>query len=129
MKKNKPIFDGFDYGELCEAWGLNEPEPVNFRDECFEIIKNTDYAILETVGSWEEYKLRKHINTLFDDFDNNLEPGDAAKEACEQIREYLKALNNHCINCYSPLYEGIMNMEDDFSMLHAFRCLLRHLWT
>jgi len=129
MKKSKPIFDGFDYGELCDAWGLNDPEPVNFRDECLELIKNTDYAIFETVGSWEEYKLRKHIHYLMDDFDNDcLNPGEIAKEGCRQIREYLTILSSHD-DSYTPLFEGVLNIKDDFVLLRTFKCFLRHMWT
>jgi len=95
-------FEGFDWTELTIAFGI-----YNESDENEIIIKKT-----------KDYLIENYLPT-------------ANGEVADTIRSYLGALFDRCskVGRYSaPLWRGLIQIEDDRTLIKYTAVLLEHLW-
>ena len=104
-------FQGWGYEELAEA---------------FEILKDKDNPDDDNVVEL----LQTYITT------NLLVPGPGSIEgkkimsdACDIIRNYIKALLTYEGNYYGPVWKAMLEIEDDFTLLQITHDMIPNMWT
>ena len=102
---------GFDYYELLEKWGI---DTSIYCDN----VENEDYDLLKLYVN----------NILFKNWDyENNKPSRVAKSAIKDIRNFLKAMTEY-YDYNTPVWEGLLKIEDDFSFLRMFYPLIPYAW-
>lgn len=137
-------FKGYDWMELAECWGIKvERKPLNVfttngkedKDlnlsvaEKIEVVKHINGMTMKFVVDDEEEvyaeKIKQHIRkslTLGEDgFDN--------KQIREDLNNFLKKLIEEEHGYNTPVYKGILEIEDDYTFATWVCGNLERLWT
>lgn len=146
MKKYK--FKGYDWMELAECWGIEvgytewtttflggDNEEKKLLSEVFEpfpetidvtyYVNNTEFTVT-TSDSDEVYmeKIKRYISSRMDNQEE-------LEEMTKDIRRFLQALYKESkeVDYNYPVYEGMLNIKDDFTLCQWVLKSLSKLWT
>lgn len=103
-------FDGYDFSELYEAWGLYIPKDI-FKDS---------YYLSEFISNFV-------VNKLLDQEVFNVRHSKFQKRAANDIRIYLAELSKYEPN-YSEIWEVLSKMENDLNMTIMFSRVCGYAW-
>lgn len=118
--KKKRRFNGFDWTELAEMWGITRYVPPETTDASDESPFIDDEATLAAV--------RKHIrvNLGWDDSDNSRTLN---KATGKDMRNFLYKMLKHRRFGGSPIYAALYTIDDDETFAQYFCELLPGMWT
>ena len=123
MKTYYP-YKGWDWVELCEAFNV----PWERIDVTDGVAFNKYLKGDEHYGEW--YYLQQYVLAVCGQSHTHWGGKNfVLRRTAFEIREYLKKLKEDDHGYYPPLWEGMVNMKDDWSMLQAFSALCGHAWS
>ena len=97
-------FDGYGWEELLECWGL----------------EGVEAAGLSTI--------RAHIKSVLDQARNTRNIG-ALASCAKDVRGFLQALRSQEVGFRGPVWNGLLKIRDDYTLLQFVSELLPLMWT
>ena len=104
----KNIFNGFDYSELYNKWGLYVPDGWGEDSELFQLYINNFL-----------------LNRADDSYDKLNRVSAAFVKDC---RLYLKACSEWEIGYEHVVWKALCEIEDDFTFMRLFYPLIGYMW-
>lgn len=104
------MFYGYDYTELAEKWGI-APPPEGV-DENIYYLTTIRWHIQEIIAKVAENK--EEVNPKIQD-----------------MRDFLKALikESEEVDYCTPVWKGLLKIEEPYTFCHLFIALLPYMWT
>ena len=112
MKLDNYPYHGWDFAEVADALGIPS--------DTWNYIDNKPYPIWD----WDDFIWLKHyIDSLF----THMESRPRAK-FCKEVRIFLPELIKQEHTYWTPIWKGLLAIEEDFTFLQAVSCLIDHMW-
>lgn len=131
------IFKGYDWTELANCWGIEVKEKPLIKDSDLKISERIDITkyingmmITFTVDEYDEVlaeKVKNHIKSNLDLSSGNFKD-DSMRD---DIHNFLKSLikESRELDYNYPVFEGILKIEDDYTLMRWICDNLHNLWT
>jgi hypothetical protein len=104
MKLDNYPFNGWDYTELAEAWNLYIP-----------------------VWPMDDKLIEYYLEGLFRNYNGN-KPTRPMRKAAKDIRLFLTELSKSKISYQSPMWKGMSEIKDDFTLIQMTIPNIGYMW-
>ena len=106
LKLDNYPFDGWDYIELAESWNLYIPTSIGIEDHLF---------------------IKWYLGGLFNNY-NGQAPTRPMKKVAKDIRLFLTELAKSEISYMTPMWKGMSEIKDDFTLIQMTIPNIGYMW-